>query len=236
METNQFRRYLLYAIGEVLLVMVGILLALYVNNKNEEEKQFQKSLEILQEIRENLEFNSLKFQEEIVMEQKVITSIGVVLNNLEIQRVYHDSLEEHLHLCLYWPTSGRKKSGYETLNSQGVELIRSGDLRKAIIDLNEISYAGLDEIIRTSEGYSISTLVPTFSELLYFIPPAIGQPLETYGAKPLNYKLLLESKKFKGMLSFWRVVRTAAIQLRMDAIEKNKILINMIDQELKNKN
>jgi hypothetical protein len=35
---NKFSKYLLYAIGEILLVMIGILLALQVNNWNEERK------------------------------------------------------------------------------------------------------------------------------------------------------------------------------------------------------
>ena len=35
---NKFSKYLLYAIGEIALVMIGILLALQVNNWNEERK------------------------------------------------------------------------------------------------------------------------------------------------------------------------------------------------------
>ena len=38
---NKFSKYLLYAIGEIALVMIGILLALQVNNWNEEKKQLQ---------------------------------------------------------------------------------------------------------------------------------------------------------------------------------------------------
>ena len=35
---NGFRKYLLYAIGEILLVVIGILIALQINNWNEEKK------------------------------------------------------------------------------------------------------------------------------------------------------------------------------------------------------
>ena len=38
-ENNKFRQYLVYALGEILLVMVGILLALEVNNWNEKNKK-----------------------------------------------------------------------------------------------------------------------------------------------------------------------------------------------------
>jgi hypothetical protein len=44
---NQFGRYLLYAVGEVLLVMLGILLALQVDNWNEERKERKEELEML---------------------------------------------------------------------------------------------------------------------------------------------------------------------------------------------
>jgi hypothetical protein len=38
MEQNNTRKYLQYALGEVILVMIGILLALQVNNWNENRK------------------------------------------------------------------------------------------------------------------------------------------------------------------------------------------------------
>lgn len=36
---NGFSKYLLYAIGEILLVIIGILIALNINNKNEQRKE-----------------------------------------------------------------------------------------------------------------------------------------------------------------------------------------------------
>lgn len=50
------RRYLLYAIGEVALVMIGILLALQVNNWNEQRKAETEEQEILMSLYEDLEF------------------------------------------------------------------------------------------------------------------------------------------------------------------------------------
>lgn len=36
---NKFSKYMLYAIGEILLVVIGILIALHINNRNEESKE-----------------------------------------------------------------------------------------------------------------------------------------------------------------------------------------------------
>lgn len=39
---NKFSKYLIYAIGEIVLVVIGILIALQINNRNEEHKQKEK--------------------------------------------------------------------------------------------------------------------------------------------------------------------------------------------------
>lgn len=57
-QAGKFSKYLLYAIGEIVLVMIGILLALQVNNWNEERKDRDKSHDVLLEIRENVQFNT----------------------------------------------------------------------------------------------------------------------------------------------------------------------------------
>ncbi len=44
---NQLLKYSRYAIGEIVLVVVGILIALYINNWNEQRKEQQKFNSIL---------------------------------------------------------------------------------------------------------------------------------------------------------------------------------------------
>jgi uncharacterized membrane protein YgaE (UPF0421/DUF939 family) len=81
---NKLSRYLLYAIGEIVLVVIGILIALQVNNWNEGRKELAKSHEILREIAENLEYNNAQFLQEIKEEEAVVRSIDIVLENLKI--------------------------------------------------------------------------------------------------------------------------------------------------------
>ena len=52
---NRFTKYMLYAIGEIALVMIGILLALQVNNWNEHRKDGLKESQYLHNIKSDLE-------------------------------------------------------------------------------------------------------------------------------------------------------------------------------------
>ena len=59
MEQNKLRTYLLYAVGEIALVMIGILLALQVNNWNEERKDNNNEEFYLSKIEASLRSDSL---------------------------------------------------------------------------------------------------------------------------------------------------------------------------------
>ncbi|KAA5822298.1 hypothetical protein FPF71_14185 [Algibacter amylolyticus] len=54
LNNKKFRKYLIYGIGEIVLVVIGILLALAINNYNENKKNKNKSIANLREIQKNL--------------------------------------------------------------------------------------------------------------------------------------------------------------------------------------
>jgi hypothetical protein len=47
---NKFSKYFLYAIGEIILVIIGILIALYINNRNEVRIIENKYISNLQQV------------------------------------------------------------------------------------------------------------------------------------------------------------------------------------------
>jgi len=234
-DSGSTRKYLLYAIGEIALVVIGILIALQINNWNERSKDLARSHEILLEIKENVQFNSSQFSAEIREEEKVIKSIDIVLENIDNGKKYHDSLEHHFYTTSYWPSSSRKSSGYETLKSQGVELIKSKTLRQSVINLYEKTYNELADIVLESRADHESSIVPIFVELFMIHPSPPNQPFEQHRATPFNYDEVIQSQKFRGILSYWRNQRTVSIKLRQAAIEKNNELIDAIDNELNKK-
>ena len=62
---NKFGRYLTYAIGEIILVVIGILIALSINNWNEKRKESQIEIKALIDLKNEFIDNKLKMEESI---------------------------------------------------------------------------------------------------------------------------------------------------------------------------
>lgn len=60
LSENKFSKYLLYAIGEIVLVVIGILIALQINNWNEGRKSIKSTELLLTQVRKELVFNITK--------------------------------------------------------------------------------------------------------------------------------------------------------------------------------
>ena len=70
---NKFSKYLLYAIGEIILVVIRILIALGINNWNNNRLvDFQKT-NFLKNIKEDLISDTLAFEKSIKLYEELIT-------------------------------------------------------------------------------------------------------------------------------------------------------------------
>jgi hypothetical protein len=76
---GNLKNYLAFASGEILLVMVGILLALQVNNWNESRKTGIQELETLKELRSDLVLNLSDIEENIIDLDECVKSNEIIL-------------------------------------------------------------------------------------------------------------------------------------------------------------
>ena len=230
MEAGKTTKYFKYAIGEIILVVIGILIALSINNWNEGRKSIQKGHEILVDVKENGEFNIIQFKQDIEENKKVLNSIDIILNNITVTKIYNDSLDKHFRFVNWWATAKWKSSGYEALIDHGVKIIQSKELQESIINLYEISYKEIVENSRLQEG-NWNSILPHWLELIYREPSDFSFADE-HRARPFDYQEVVDSKIFRSFLTFNRSQRVYDIQVRTYAIEKNKELIELIDKEL----
>lgn len=134
LSQNRFSKYLVYAVGEIVLVMVGILLALQVNNWNEERKIKRKEVAILKEIKNSIEgdFDLFErvFKTRLDRKKDGIDSLmSYVFNKKHINDSSFLRFYENMKIDI----SIRFNNGaYEALKSTGLDVISNDSLRTAI--------------------------------------------------------------------------------------------------------
>ncbi len=74
MEKNNTGKYLKYAIGEIVLVVIGILIALQINTWNEQRKENKKELVVLKKLREDYRANLVQLEEKMATRNKILVS------------------------------------------------------------------------------------------------------------------------------------------------------------------
>jgi hypothetical protein len=129
-------KYFKYAIGEIILVVIGILIALQINNWNEGKKAKEKERQVLTEIISDLEF-TLQDLDRVINTRtnnlkRTINSINTIIDVLENDKSYNDSLAYNFRAINAYDEINFKTSGYQSLVSIGTDLVENPELRSAI--------------------------------------------------------------------------------------------------------
>lgn len=128
---SKVRNYLLYSVGEIALVVIGILIALSIDSWNEERKDLEKEQRILIQLRDEFNANLLQLEEKIATRQTLIVSSHKVLADMDSQnQVNRDSLMLRLVLLLNDPTFDPITN--DLIGSGNIRLIRNEELKRLL--------------------------------------------------------------------------------------------------------
>jgi hypothetical protein len=185
--SGQARKYVLYAVGEIALVVIGILIALQINNWNEWRKDRETEKKVLEDLMDNLERNIITIQNTIFENEQRIQSANVILHGFDRNLPYNDSLDRHFFQGILigqvmhgYPA----KDGYESFKNVGFDMIQNDTLKKKIVYLFEEIYKRAEEW-----GNYCNSFAPEIGSLwsIYF------KRTNLTALKPLDYDLLLSS-------------------------------------------
>lgn len=133
-ETGKTTKYFKYAIGEIILVVIGILIALQINNWNEYRKERLKEQTYLTRLKEDLISDKKVIELNKAFYQDVFMAGSLVLSQAEgdIIASKWDILTAYFHASQIWPML-MQSSTYEELKSSGeLSLIRNITLRNRL--------------------------------------------------------------------------------------------------------
>jgi len=143
MEQNKVRTYLLYAFGEIALVMIGILLALQVNNWNEERKDKALESSYLERLKDDAQWNIEALEDLISGYRERSAEILTLSDYLENPSADFD--EEQLWLISRNPNFIQawriRNATYNELNSTGALKVLQDIRLRELLDEVESYYA-----------------------------------------------------------------------------------------------
>ena len=195
MEKNKTGKYLKYAIGEIVLVVVGILIALQINTWNENRIQTKLVNGILIEIYNNLQSDQKELKNDVEFAKKFIDKLVFIENNLT--KIEKDSLPKiigEINLITSWTSNS---SGFEKFSNVATENIISTDLRNLISE--NYNY------FLSKDRNSTSTLSISSAMLLKEYLIKYGLPINANGivqdvVDVDVYNLIVNDKEFYGII------------------------------------
>ncbi|WP_431158244.1 DUF6090 family protein [Winogradskyella poriferorum] len=228
---NKFSKYLFYAVGEIVLVVIGILIALQINNRNEARKDRNYETKMLTEISSSLKNDVVYFKEMIKTFDDLYDTSDYFMELSKKNEMYHDSLFGKVfdlnNDILYQFNSGP----YEALKSTGIDKISNDTLRNQITNLFDFDLPILGnniEHITRNHQKNIESMLELFGDR--HIDDSRGRNFVGWVDVPED---LFQSQGFLQLLAgvSWRA-RNAGQQLKL-ALPGIEQTIENIDKEIK---
>lgn len=128
LQEKKLANYLIYALGEIILVVIGILIALQINNVNEAKKDRAVERQMLLQIQENLGKDKEALKAIATNYKQAFSSAEKVLSKEESLK-YPDSIPIWLANIIQFKRFKPITNSYESLKSIGLDKVSSNDLR-----------------------------------------------------------------------------------------------------------
>jgi hypothetical protein len=211
---SKFSRYLLYALGEIALVVVGILIALQVNNWNEARKSRKELSDILQTVLTDLD-KDIPIVEGHIREAEAKIAL--------IDSVYYEKIPpERLNTCFECMTA---HAFYRTLSlpNKGYRMLATyADLNQSLRDslVNEILefYVRFESANHTSEAVRSQTAWDNVTWIMDHVDFTLKEwhqlTNEFTTNEHITRKGLASEGNMKRMLRYQSLVRTDLISLQ----------------------
>lgn len=221
-KEGNLKRYLLYALGEILLVMIGISLAFQVNNWNDNRTKKASELRYYENIKEQI-----KDDKGLILEQMELNNgFGVQFNYankiLESNdRSKMDTLGLIARNLTQYTDFDRQGNIYETMvNSGEVKLLRNHQIINGLRLLEE-KYLYINRMENIHYDAMMKYVVPSITPVLRFSNGTIVDPDKVYDFK------------FQNLVVSLLQIMNEKDKVYNEALSEIEMITTLIDEELK---
>ncbi len=214
-------KYFKYAIGEIVLVVIGILIALQINNWNEQRKENQFERKVLKEILSDTEEDIIETNNGIKSLKEAQISSKMVLVAFYKNLKYKDSMDIHFAKALAFWSLSPNSTAFETAKTEGLNLIKNDSIRHRIAKVNTFVFDYVKVLENRWQDYDINIVQPHCLSLFDYY--------NTQRMKPTNYENLKEDMIYQGILKSLTAKRTRYTEI----LEIRHKLLITLNKELK---
>ena len=235
---NKTGKYFKYAIGEIVLVVIGILIALQINNWNEKRKAEFEETKILTSLLEDIKTAKINCQAQLDVELKNIKTYEKVLGNEAHKKaILNHPKVDSLFFRILWGVgdNGSVISAITELQNSGNSAkIRNKAIRKQIATLDS-QLSSVEVIVRDRldvQQISIDKFSFDIANFSKLVVGANNMYDINYGAEN-DYESLLKNQKFLNAIAIKLDLSDSVIKDRKQLMIEIESLLKLIENEIK---
>jgi hypothetical protein len=217
-------QYFLYAFGEIVLIVVGILIALQIQNWNEGRRDRIKERYLLEELVDNLNQEAERLEQGLVGINGQIEAVEVIEAYFKERSYTKDDLEKHLSYYLGSFSFQPISSAYDTMKSTEVGF-SSRSMKAELIDYYERWHPLLQFLVQAHREINSTETRPFLMKHLESVTRAERAVIKNVEDPDFRESLLGLNVIFKNLFPN---IRTHV----EDLLNKNRELLALVEQEL----
>jgi len=217
-----FKSYLVYAFGEILLVMIGISLAFQLDNWNENRLEENTAINYYENIREQIADDKTLIQEQIGFNNHYMAEFkyaNAILNANDRSKM--DTLGRIVRNLTQYSDFDKKGNIYETLvNSGEIKLLRNHSIVNSIRELEE-KYTYINRMENIHYDAMMNHVIIATNPILKFSDASVQKPDQLY------------SYQFQNLVLSLIQIMTEKDKVYHEALHEINKITDKIDAELK---
>lgn len=201
LSENKFSKYLIYAIGEIVLVVIGILIALSINNGNEERKSREEEKIILAKLTADLKWNHKEIEGIKNITSLRLKSAETILNYLETNKPLDDRLKLSFEYVNRGDLFNNANTSYKYIENRGMNVLRNDSLQSRITLMYERHFKNIEYREQKDMNMLTDDLRPIMDQVFETSEAQLTPFNEKLALnKPLNMVTLRQNEQFKNVI------------------------------------
>ena len=190
METGKTTKYVKYAIGEIVLVVIGILIALSINNWNESRKREHLKQRLYVELYNSIKSDTVSYNQDLDRLKSVAMNATVLKEKIKFNEAYSSALDTSFAKLGLIRSIEANYTVLNRISDVGIEIIDDINLKNEVVHYYEDSKNFVKYTTRSND--LLKTIYPK-----YFIRHIIGEI-----AIPEDFETLKNINEFKIALDY----------------------------------